>query len=107
MGGAEEGSGEYALPPAYDLLPINVIMPEDKEQFALAMNGKKTHIRRKDFLMFAEGCGMTRNSAEKMIAMLVAKKEKLLAMCQNSLLPEPLQERLASLIEERAGVLEG
>ena len=29
-------------------------MPEDKEQFALAMNGKKTHIRRKDFLVFGE-----------------------------------------------------
>ena len=103
----EEGSGKYVLSPAYDLLPVNVIMPEDKEQFALAMNGKKTHIRRKDFLVFAEKCGMTRGSAEKMIAMLVSKKEKLLAMCQNSLLPESLQERLASLIEERASVLEG
>ena len=71
----------------------NVIMPEDKEQFDLAMNGKKTHIRRKDFLVFAEECGMARSSAEKMIAMLVAKKEKLLAMCQNSLLPEYLQVR--------------
>ena len=103
----EERSGKYVLSPAYDLLPVNVIMPEDKEQFALAMNGKKTHIRRKDFLVFAEKCGMTRGSAEKMIAMLVSKKEKLLAMCQNSLLPESLQERLASLIEERAGILEG
>lgn len=27
----EEGSGEYILSPAYDLLPVNVIMPEDKE----------------------------------------------------------------------------
>ena len=54
----EEGSGKYVLSPAYDLLPVNVIMPEDKEQFALAMNGKKTHIRRKDFLVFAEKCGM-------------------------------------------------
>ena len=103
----EEGSGKYVLSPAYDLLPVNVIMPEDREQFALAMNGKKTHIHRKDFLVFAEGCGMTRSSAEKMIAMLVAKKEKLLAMCQNSLLPEHLKERLANLIEERAGLLEG
>ena len=102
----EEGSGKYVLSPAYDLLPVNVIMPEDKEQFALAMNGKKTHIRRKDFLVFAEECAMTRSSAEKMIAMLVSKKEKLLAMCQNSLLPEHLKERLASLIEERAGILE-
>ena len=65
------------------------------------MNGKKTHIRRKDFLVFAEKSGMTRGSAEKMIAMLVSKKEKLLAMCQNSLLPEALQEALAILIEER------
>ena len=71
------------------------------------MNGKKTHIRRKDFLVFAEKRGMARSSAEKMIAMLVAKKEKFLAMCQNSLLPESLQESLASLIEERASVLEG
>ena len=61
----KEGSGKYVLSPAYDLLPVNVIMPEDKEQFALTMNGKKTHIRRKDFLVFAEECGMPRSSAEK------------------------------------------
>ena len=103
----EEGSGKYVLSPAYDLLPVNVIMPEDKEQFALAMNGKKTHIRRKDFLVFAQECGITRDSAEKMIAMLASKKEKILAMCQSSLLPEHLKERLASLIEERTGILAG
>lgn len=37
---SEGGSGEYHLSPAYDLLPVNVVMPEDKEQFALTMNGK-------------------------------------------------------------------
>ena len=103
----EEGSGKYVLSPAYDLLPVNVIMPEDKEQFALPMNGKKTHIRRKDFMVFAEECGMTRSSAEKMIAMLVAKKEKFFTICKGSLLPESLQERLVKLIEERTCVLEG
>ena len=44
---------------------------------------------------------------KKMIVMLMSKKEKLLAMCQNSLLPGQLKERLASLIEERARILEG
>lgn len=39
----EEGSGKYVLSPAYDLLPVNVIMPEDKEQFALAMNGRSAY----------------------------------------------------------------
>ena len=103
----EEESGEYVLSPAYDLLPVNVIMPEDKEQFALAMNGKKTNLRRKDFLVFAQECGMARSAAEKMIAMLVSRKEKLLAMSQDSLLPEYLKEQFAHLIEERAGILEG
>lgn len=42
-----------------------------------------------------------------MIVMLMSKKEKLLAMRQNSLLPGQLKERLASLIEERARILEG
>lgn len=37
---------------------------------------------------------MTRSSAEKIIAMLLAKKEKLLTLCQNSLLPEYLKRRL-------------
>ena len=101
-----EGSGEYLLSPAYDLLPVNVIMPEDEEQFALAMNGKKINIRRKDFLIFADECGISRSSAEKMIAMLVSMKEKFINMCSISLLPEYLKERFVTLMEERIRVLE-
>jgi serine/threonine-protein kinase HipA len=102
----KEGSGKYVLSPAYDLLPMNVIMPEDQEQFALAINGKKMNIRKKDFLIFADSCGITRNSAEKMITMLVSKKEKFLALCQDSLLPEHLKSRFTHLVEERIDVLE-
>lgn len=102
----EEGSGKYLLSPAYDLLPVNVVMPEDKEQFALAMNGKKMNIHRKDFLIFADECGISRASAEKMTAGLVAQKDNFITMCSESLLPDHLKERFAALIEERAGVLE-
>lgn len=103
----EEGSGEYILSPAYDLLPVNVIMPEDKEQLALAMNGKKTNIRRKDFLIYADACGISRNSAEKMIGKLVGMKEIFIRMCGESLLPAYLQERFVALMEERVKILEG
>lgn len=101
----DEGSGKYVLSPAYDLLFVNVIMPEDKEQFALAMNGKKTNIRKKDFLIFADGCGLSRVSAEKMIANLVKKKDIFISMCGESLLPDSMKERLSLLIEERAASL--
>ena len=101
----DETSNTFVLSPAYDLLPVNVIMPEDTEEFALALNGKKTHIRKKDFFVFAEECGISKASAEKMIAKIVSLKPKYIDMCNGSLLPDHLKERFAQLIEQRCRVL--
>ena len=101
-----EGSGEYVLSPAYDLLPVNANMPDDKEQFALAMNGKKMNIRKGDFLKFADTCGITRQTAEKLIENLVKLTPKWLAMCENSLLPDELKDRLKKIIIKRTEVLQ-
>ena len=101
----DEASNTFVLSPAYDLLPVNVIMPEDTEEFALALNGKKTHIRKKDFFVFAKGCGISKASAEKMIAKIVSMKPKYIDMCNCSLLPDHLKERFAELIEQRCRVL--
>lgn len=68
----EVGSGRYVLSAAYDLLPVNVVMPEDTEEFALAMNGKKRNLCKKDFLVFADACGIQKNAAEKMIAKVLS-----------------------------------
>lgn len=79
------------LSPAYDLLPVNVIMPEDTEEVALALNGKKTHIRKKIFF-FAEECDISKASAEKMIEKIVSMKPKYIDMCNGSLLPDHLKD---------------
>lgn len=100
-----EGSGEYVLSPAYDLLPVNANMPADKEQFALAMNGKKQNLRKGDFLKFADTCGITRQTAEKLIENLVKLTPKWLSMCEKSLLPDELKERLKKIITERTACL--
>ena len=102
----DEASNTFVLSPAYDLLPVNVIMPEDTEEFALALNGKKTHIRKKDFFVFAKGCGISKASAEKMIAKIISMKPKYIDMCNGSLLPDHLKERFAELIEQRCRVME-
>ena len=101
-----EGSGEYVLSPAYDLLPVNANMPADKEQFALAMNGKKMNIRKGDFLKFADTCGITRQTAEKLIENLVKLTPKWIAMCEKSLLTDKLKDRLKKIITERTEVLQ-
>ena len=102
---SESGSEEYHLSPAYDLLPINVIMPEDKEEFALPINGKKRNIHRKDFLTFAAGCGIAKLAAEKMIGQLVSMEPVFIDMCCNSLMPQDMKEAFIELVDKRVSVL--
>ena len=100
-------SDNYVLSPAYDLVPVNVILPEDKEEFALAMNGRKANLRRKDFMVFADECGVSRAAAEKMMDKLASMQETYLAMIQASLLPQDLKDRFARLLVDRTRRLLG
>ncbi|MFT3919099.1 HipA domain-containing protein [Cloacibacterium sp.] len=45
----ENNLSEYEFSPAYDLLSTALVMPEDKEESALTINGKKSRIDVKDF----------------------------------------------------------
>lgn len=95
-------SGQYVLSPAYDLLPVNVIMPEDQEEFALIMNGKKTKLRRRDFLIFAEESGIPRNAAETMIQRMTGFIPKWKDMIEDFPLPLDMKAALIALMRERA-----
>ena len=41
---------EWALSPAYDLLNVNLHLPEDNEETALTINGKKRKLTKSDFI---------------------------------------------------------
>lgn len=101
----EEGSGVYVLSAAYDMLSTNVVIPSDKEELALTINGKKQNICRKDFLVFADTIGIPERSAEKMIEKIVKLKDKYISMCRDSYMPEQMRESLENLIEQRIAVL--
>ena len=99
-------SGNYILSPAYDLLPVNVIMPEDTEAFALPINGKKKNIRRNDFLIFAEQAGIARKTASRLIDSVLAKAPRFKEMCAESLLIDELKECFINLIDQRCAMLQ-
>ena len=99
------GSQVYQLSEAYDLLPVNVIIPEDDEQLALTVNGKKHNIRRNDFLKFADSSWISCEAAIKMIQKILSMKERYLRLCEESWLPESMKERFCALIEERLRAL--
>lgn len=100
-----EGSSEYILSAAYDMLSTNVVIPTDKEQLALTINGKKQNIRRKDFTEFAETIGIADKTAEKMIEKIVKLKDKYITMCRESYMPDDMKAALETLIEQRIEIL--
>ena len=81
------------------------VIPEDKEEFALPINGKKRNIHRKDFLIFASSCGIAKLAAEKMIGQLVSMKPVFIDMCRNSLMLQDMKEAFIELVDKRVSAL--
>lgn len=98
----EPGCREYVLSSAYDLLPVNVIMPEDTEETALTLNGKKSNLKRNDFITFADTIGLNNKAANHILDSVISKTGKAMQMCRESYLNADLMDRMTTLIEERS-----
>lgn len=56
--------GIVGLAPAYDLVATKLIIPQDTEETALTINGKKSRIKMKDFEAFSDTIQLPRKSLE-------------------------------------------
>ena len=93
------GSRVFTLSAAYDMLPVNVILPSDKEQTALTVHGKKRNIR------LADSCGISEKAAGNLMESVLRRKEKLEQICRQSQLSKIQREQVLTLMEERMKVL--
>lgn len=59
---------ETVLSPAYDMLCTKIAMPDDKEELALTLNGKKNNLRRSDFDALAKNLGVPEKTKENIYA---------------------------------------
>lgn len=103
----EENSQRYILSDAYDMLPVNVILPSDPDQFALTMHGKSRNVTRNDFFAFAESCSIEKKVAARMMDRMLAKTDLLISLCKESYMPEEMNQQLVELIASRAEKLRG
>lgn len=103
----ENGSGGLELSPAYDLVPVQTVLPDDPEECALTLNGKKNRIRRADFLALAEALRLgPKQTGNALARILSAVRERLPAALAASFLPPGMQEAIASLVASRIARLE-
>lgn len=93
--------GQYTLTPAYDLLNTSLVVPDDPEELALTLHGKKRKIRRTDFISSITATGID----EKVIENLHKKWGKMLPrwfeLIDISFLPEDMKRPYKQLILQR------
>lgn len=95
----------FELTPAYDLLSTKLMMPEDTEELALTLCGKKKKLKREHFVS-----SMTASNLHpKVIDRIFAKYEKALPkICQlisDSFLPAEMQSRFIEIIKNNLNII--
>jgi len=93
--------GTIALSPAYDLVSSRLVIPEEADELALTVNGKRNRLKRDDFLAFADHLKIVPSYAEGRLADLPALSGSFERMIAESHLSAPLRERLAAILTAR------
>jgi serine/threonine-protein kinase HipA len=96
---------DYILTPAYDLLNTLLVIPEDTEELALTLNGKKSRLTRHDFEQAMLSSGLN----EKVISNIFNRFKRITSQWEScvrsSFLPQHLQDTYWSLIQQRIALL--
>ena len=92
---------EHILAPAYDLVNTLLVIPEDTEELALTLNGKKRKLTRHDFETAMLSSGLNEKVVSNIFRKFLRIYPQWEATIRNSFLPEDLQEAYWQLIKER------
>ena len=93
--------GIIALSPAYDLVSSRLVIPEEDEEMALTINGRRNRLTKKDFLCFAENIGVVTNYAKSKISELLDLQDEFTHMIKNSTLTLQLRQQFTEIITGR------
>lgn len=97
--------GEVNLAPAYDLVATRLVLPEDEEECALTLNGKKKNLRKKDFDALAESLRIPDKARDNTYGRFAGMRKAWQADLGKSFLKAPLAKAYSGLLIERLGRL--
>ena len=104
----ETGSGSFysinyttldniRLSPAYDIVSSRLVIPNEKEEFALSINGKKNKLKIEDFTTFADKL----NIPQKITDNILSRKQLFFDLINDSQLSPDYKEKLSEIVSER------
>lgn len=102
-----DNSGNYNLAPAYDLVPVKIILPTDNEEMALPLNGRKNKLKRNDFESFANTIKLTPKQIDNTFKRIITKgKNKVQIAISQSFLSHNTKREFKNLFQERLNRLQ-
>jgi len=99
-------SNGYQLSPAYDLINVAIANPEDKEELALSLSGKKSNLKLNDFLRSASTMGLQENVVLRLIDNMRKAIPKWTSLIHGSFLSEDMKDRYEQIIMSRINRLQ-
>ncbi len=95
----------WSLSPAYDLQNVALVMPEDKDEIALTIEGKKSNIKRKHFENLGRGLGLTEKQISGVFKRLANKNPIIKDWIRKSFLSEEMQKAYVEITTKRFDLL--
>ncbi|MBK5200206.1 MAG: HipA domain-containing protein [Spirochaetaceae bacterium] len=92
--------GKSIFSPSYDLLNT-LIITEDLEEVALSIDGRKSHLNRKNFFNLAEKYLLNETQIERIFNNFQRKYQMIIDSINNSLLDESLKSAYIKIIDDR------
>lgn len=97
--------GIWTLAPAYDLLNVAIINPEDQEELALTLDGKKKKLKWEHFEKLGVGLGLNEKQLKGISNRFRKNKQIALSWIENSFLSKEYKMKYKELLEERYSIL--
>ncbi|TVQ22066.1 MAG: type II toxin-antitoxin system HipA family toxin [Spirochaetaceae bacterium] len=91
----------WVLSPAYDLVSTAVVIPDDPDETALTLSGKKRKLSRRDFESFGVGIGLDPRAVIGLIDRVTRSRDRLATAIAQSPIELPPAAALLDLIDER------
>ncbi len=91
----------YSLSPAYDVVSSRLVLPEEKEEMCLSLQGKRNNISKRDFQGLAEQLGLNTKQVLNALERLSRLRSTFETMIADSFLEERLRNRFLEIFTER------
>jgi len=91
----------WVLAPAYDLLNVAIALPEDKEETALTLEGKKKKLKQENFVCLGKELELTDKQIDSTFKRMIKSKNSAMKWIEKSFLSANLQTAYKEILESR------